>query len=353
MNLTCKICDSASISSHGEIEGYRADTFFTAMGCSICGTNFTIPTEIDEKIYEAIYKNVAAVPGYARYLHYAQQVLIEKDPLHYLMNSEDCYWGIVKTILDKTSGRRAENLIMEVGCGQGYLTYSLVKAGFNAIGLDISKTAVASARHRYGNYYFCEEAKTFFMKTKERPSLIILSEVIEHLPDPISFISELMDYLQPGGSIIVTTPNKDCCPPGVIWDTDLPPVHLWWFTAKGLEMIGDKLSCRVEFVNLDEFYKENVRFKKITGEDLYRRKPILDNEYHVITSADQKTSVISSIMKSIIKRVIPRNVFRQMQIKRAALSGLEVCTASTPISLCAMYSALPGRLSGPSLDNDI
>lgn len=353
MSLYCKICGSPALSSLGVIEGYRADTFFTVMGCSICGTNFTFPSEIDEKIYEAIYKHVAAVPGYARYLHYAQQVLKEKDPLHYLMNCEDCYWGIVQIILDKTRGRRSENLIMEVGCGQGYLTYALVKAGFNAIGLDISEAAVASARHRYGNYYFCEEAKTFFMKTKDRPSLIILSEVIEHLPDPISFISELMGYLQPGGAIIVTTPNKDFCPSGVIWDTDLPPVHLWWFTAKGLEMIGNKLSSRVAFVNLDEFYKENVSFKKITGEDLYRRKSILDNDYHVITSADQKAVAFSSILKSLIKRVIPRNLLRQIQIKRAALSGLEVCTASTPMSLCAMYSALPGRLSGTNLDKDI
>lgn len=353
LKLTCKICGAPSISSLGEIEGYRAGTFFDVMECSVCGTNFTLPTGPYGKIYEAIYKNVAVVPGYARYLHYARQVLKEKDPLHFLMNCEDCYWGIAQTILAETRGRRSENMILEVGCGQGYLTYALVKAGFNAIGLDISDTAVASARHRYGNFYFCEEAKTFFMKTKERPSFIILSEVIEHLPDPASFISELMDYLQPGGAIIVTTPNKAVCPPEVIWDTELPPVHLWWFTAKGLELLGEKLSCRVVFANLDEFYSENLRFKKVTGDDLYRRVSILDNEYRVITRADQEDAGFASILKSIFKRVIPRNVLRQIQLKRAALSGLEECTASNPITLCAIYSSLPRRLSGSNLDKNI
>jgi SAM-dependent methyltransferase len=353
LKSTCKICGSPSIRSLGEIEGYRADTFFEVMECSVCGTNFASPAEPDEKIYEAIYKNVATVPGYSRYLRYARQVVKEKDPLHYLMNCEDCYWGITQTLLAETRGRRSENLIWEIGCGQGYLTYALVRAGFNAIGMDLSETAVASARRRYGNLFFCEEAKTFFMKTKVRPSFIILSEVIEHLPDPVLFISELMDYLKPGGAIIVTTPNKAFCPPGVIWNTEPPPVHFWWFTAKGLEAIGEKLSCRVVFAKLDEFYSENVCFRKVAGGDLYRRAPVLDNEYRVITPAARETVGIASILKSILKRVLPRNALRQIRIKRAALSGLVECTAATPITLCAIYSALPGRLLRSNLDKDI
>ena len=351
--ITCKICGAPSINSLGEIEGYRADTFFDVVGCSVCGTNSVLPTESDEKVYEVIYNNVASIPGYSRYLHYARQVLKEKDPLRYLMNCEDCYWGVGQAILTETQDRRTESLIWEVGCGQGYLTYALVKAGFNAIGLDISETAVASARNRYGNFYFCEEAKTFFMKTKERPSFIILTEVIEHLSDPISCISELMNYLRPGGAILVTTPNKAVCPPSVIWDTELPPVHLWWFTAKGLEMLGKKLSCQVTFVNLDEFYSQNLRFIKITVDDLHRRSPFLDNEYNCITRVDQEAAGFASIMKSGIKRLIPRNLLRQLQLIRAAHSGFEECTASTPTTLCAIYSPLPRPLPGSNLDKDI
>ena len=61
----------------------------------------SLPTESDERIYEAIYNNVAIIPGYARYLHYARQVLLENDPLHYLMNCEECYWGIANTLLTR------------------------------------------------------------------------------------------------------------------------------------------------------------------------------------------------------------------------------------------------------------
>ena len=333
---TCKICDTTTATILGNIEGYRANTFYNVLGCSICETNFVSPNEVDEKIYETIYKNVSVVPGYSRYLHYAQQILKENDPLNYLMGCEDAYWGIAQTILSETTGSRSETLIWEIGCGQGYLTYALVKAGFNTIGLDISETAVESAKQRYGNFYFCEEAKDFFIKTKERPSFIILSEVIEHLPDPITFISELMHYIKPGGAIIITTPNKACCVPKVIWDTDLPPVHLWWFTAKGLKVIGENLICRTEFANLEEFYNENLQFRKIMSDDTYQRIPILDNKYNVIIGSDQVTR-FSQILKTIIKRVLPRNMLLQIQLKIATRKGLEQHTGLPPTTLCAIY----------------
>jgi len=340
MELTCKICGSQLINKLGEIEGYRTGTYFDVMGCNACESNFVLPCEPDDKVYEAIYKNVAVVPGYSRYLQYTRQILKEKDPLNYLMNCEDCYWGIAQIVLAEINSKKTKNLIWEVGCGQGYLTYALVKAGINAIGLDVSETAVALASQRYGDYFFCEEAKTFFMRTKERPSIIILSEVIEHLPDPVSFLSELMSYLQPDGAIIITTPNKDACQAGSIWDTELPPVHLWWFTAKGLEALGERLTCRAVFTNFDKFYSENLRFTAASDTEVQQRLPILDKEYRVIACGEQRASVFTSNMRLILKRVIPRNMLRKIQLKKAQRKGLSEILASNPTSLCVMYKAV-------------
>ena len=197
--------------------------------------------------------------------------------------------------------------------------------------------------------FFCEDAKSFFLRTNERPSFIILSEVIEHLTNPIFFISELLNYLRPGGSIIVTTPNKDVCSPKEIWDTELPPVHLWWFTKKGLQAVGKKLMCQVAFASLDGFYNENLRFKKITDDSSYRT-PILDNEYGVINTVNQEYALVL-LVKKIIKRVIPRSLLLKIQLKKAASLGLEKCTAETPSTLCAIYSELPSRLTNIGKNN--
>ena len=336
LKLICKICNTPSVSSLGEIEGYRADTYFDVLACSVCGSNF-VNADSDDKIYEAIYKNVTEVPGYARYFHYARQVLKEKNPLYYLMNCEDCYWGIVQSILAETGGNRAKNMIWEVGCGQGYLTYALMKAGFNAIGLDISESAIALARQRYGNYYFCGDVKSYSIEMNKRPNYIILSEVIEHLSDPVAFLAELKDCLQPGGAIIVTTPNKSICSLKTIWDTELPPIHLWWFTEEGLEALGKSLSCQVQFSNMDEFYIRNVRFKKNSDDYTCRRKPILNKEYRVILRPTSPSPPLNLMLKSVLMYVLPKKIYRKIQIKMAERSGFEVCTGSTPMSLCATF----------------
>lgn len=340
IGLTCKICNASSLRSLGKIEGYRVNTFFDVVGCPICETNFVLPNEPDEKVYETIYKNVAFVPGYARYLVYADQILKEKNPLEYLMNSEECYWGVAQAILAETQGSPpAESLIWEVGCGQGYLTYALRKAGFNSVGLDISETAVALAQRRYGNFYFCEEARDYLMRTKRRPSLIVLSEVIEHIPDPIAFVLELVSYLQPNGAIIITTPNKTACRSTAIWDTELPPVHLWWFTAKGLEALGERLSCKTMFVDFDQFYKKNQRYLGSNDSSVNQRLPFLDKEYRLIVRTDQSASTFFSNLKSIIKRTIPKHALRKIRKLNAKWHGSTEVSASNPVSLCVVYKA--------------
>lgn len=172
MKPICNICNSPSVSFLERIEGYRVNTYFDVMTCSACNSSFAFPCLADEKIYEAIYKNVEMVPGYSRYYQCARQILNEKDPLNYLANLDDCYWGIIETVLAESKIKKDNSLVLEIGCGQGYLTYALVRAGFNAVGLDVSESAVALARERYGEYYFCEEISKYFYRTNERPSII-------------------------------------------------------------------------------------------------------------------------------------------------------------------------------------
>jgi SAM-dependent methyltransferase len=340
MNQICNICNSPSVSFLGKIEGYRVNTYFDVMTCNACNSSFTFPYLADEKLYESIYKNVEMVPGYSRYYQYARQILNEKDPLDYLANLEDCYWGIIQAVLTESKIKKNIDLVLEVGCGQGYLTYALARAGFNAVGLDVSESAVAMARERYGEYYYCEEISKYFNRTNERPSIIILSEVIEHLSDPFSLLKELFSYLKPGGIVIATTPNKDACLTGAIWDTDLPPVHLWWMTQKGLEAIGGRLSCTAQFADFDKFYSNHLLFTTSAEIKVDKRNSIFDEDYRLIEKNNQRASFFSSTGKLFLKKFIPNNALRRLQLKKAQNNGLSRLTASNPASLCVTYRAV-------------
>ncbi|MBV9027219.1 MAG: hypothetical protein JO311_01265, partial [Candidatus Eremiobacteraeota bacterium] len=55
----------------------------------------------------------------------------------------------------------------------------------------------------------------------------------------------------------LTTPNRTYYGYDRPWSTDLPPVHLWWFSEESLRKIAERIGCRAEFVDFTEY---NARF---------------------------------------------------------------------------------------------
>jgi SAM-dependent methyltransferase len=74
-------------------------------------------------------------------------------------------------------------------------------------------------------------------------------EVIEHLEEPVAVMENALRLLSPGGSIVLTTPNRSFFGYDEPWSTDLPPVHLWWFSEDSINAIAERVSCSVEFVD--------------------------------------------------------------------------------------------------------
>jgi hypothetical protein len=63
--------------------------------------------------------------------------------------------------------------------------------------------------------------------------------------------------LGPGGSLVLTTPNRTYYGYDQVWSTDLPPVHLWWFSRESIQRLAQRVGCTAEFVDFSEF---NARY---------------------------------------------------------------------------------------------
>ena len=97
---------------------------------------------------------------------------------------------------------------LEVGCGRGEVVAHLRDAGIDALGMDISETAVrlASGRHP-GCRFVCHPVET-------RPwpggvaahDLVVSFEVIEHLLEPRDLLAGACEALRSGGFLALTTP---------------------------------------------------------------------------------------------------------------------------------------------------
>lgn len=109
-----------------------------------------------------------------------------------------------KAILDFIVGLK-ERDFLEVGCGAGDLACGLAKRGFEGLGIDYSEDAVSCAVSRLTSDRVKIEKKSID-EVKGTYSIVIACDVMEHYEDDIGFLKKLMDYLKPGGYLLVTVP---------------------------------------------------------------------------------------------------------------------------------------------------
>jgi len=189
----CEIC-GALLALDRVVPGYQEPDCYTILRCDACNTKVADPKVLDPRVYDAIYAMPGGPPGYDRNFQYARKVMRVRDPLSYLASRQDAFWGVERS-LDRVRNPR----ILDAGSGLGYLTYALRKAGYDAIGIDISAEAVSKARAAFGGFYYLESVESYASRSQERFNAIVLVEVIEHLEEPLAFMEKAINLLAPGG----------------------------------------------------------------------------------------------------------------------------------------------------------
>jgi 2-polyprenyl-3-methyl-5-hydroxy-6-metoxy-1,4-benzoquinol methylase len=136
--------------------------------------------------------------------------------------------------------------VLDVACGTGYGAPILAAAGLKGYrGVDISAEAIAIAQSRYK-----VSPKISFMLgdacglegiDDETIDVVVSFETIEHLADPRRFLAGLRRLLVPGGTLIVSTPNRAVRDPsGNLNSTPANPFHFReWNTSEFTQLLRD------------------------------------------------------------------------------------------------------------------
>ena len=106
---------------------------------------------------------------------------------------------------------------LDVGCGGGILSEKLKRLGANVTGIDASKNSIEIAQEhakksRLEINYKCMTTSKLLevqeQKTLNKFDLVIASEVIEHVYDRKTFLSDISNLCRPGGLVVFTTINN-------------------------------------------------------------------------------------------------------------------------------------------------
>lgn len=101
--------------------------------------------------------------------------------------------------------------VLELGCAHGGFVYLLNKTGYDATGLELSPSVVQFAQQTFSVPVLCGP-----LEKQQLPAnsidVIVLMDVIEHLPDPVATMRQALSLLKPDGIMIAQCP---CYPEGV------------------------------------------------------------------------------------------------------------------------------------------
>ncbi|MEP3481534.1 MAG: class I SAM-dependent methyltransferase [Fuerstiella sp.] len=96
--------------------------------------------------------------------------------------------------------------ILDLGCGDGLNAGKILTDLGDYVGVDVSETAVKSARQNGYDASLIEDAVDLPFDD-ETVDAVVSMEVIEHLMFPLRAVEEVSRILKPGGIVLLTTPN--------------------------------------------------------------------------------------------------------------------------------------------------
>ena len=129
--------------------------------------------------------------------------------------------------------------VLDVGCANGRFLRTLQALGWQCEGVEFNQSAVEACRAqgltvRHGDLESARFDNNCF-------DLITVRHVIEHLPDPDSFVCEASRILRTGGQLLIATPNSQALGRrwfGKYWFANDVPRHLILFSPSNLDMLA-------------------------------------------------------------------------------------------------------------------
>lgn len=233
-SVRCDFCGADDYTKRYEKRG------FWMVQCDQCGLVYTNPRLTRKKIHALYDADYFQGHGFDTSVDYVKEAAEHAGTERFTLDDWDC--ECISALLSKQGRSPAGADLIEIGCGTGVWLDKAKKHGFRCHGLELSEYAAGFVR-RTG---IPVETTSIEDSTHSDGSfdVVVMREVIEHLPRPIESLRTVYRWLKPGGVLFMATGNYDCLErrlKGSGWPYFMPEGHLTLFSNKTLTAYLEKV----------------------------------------------------------------------------------------------------------------
>jgi 2-polyprenyl-3-methyl-5-hydroxy-6-metoxy-1,4-benzoquinol methylase len=127
--------------------------------------------------------------------------------------------------------------VLEIGAGTGLFAMAAERAGYDVTGIEASSHAVDVASGRVRGTMICHDANRPLDLADASFDAAVMFDVIEHLHDYPTTLSEAFRVLRPGGLVVVITLNAFSVVRPLLgrrWSWHQDPTHVVLFSSRSL-----------------------------------------------------------------------------------------------------------------------
>lgn len=193
---------------------------------------------------------------------------------------------------------RVTNRYLDVGFGRGGTLRAAFSANWDVYGAELSRSAIEMATREGFNVTYGELSQVNY--PDDYFDVIVMSELIEHLEDPIPLLREASRILRHGGLLYLTTPHGDGVTRRLLcerWTVLARYEHIQLFSKEGVERMITANGFRdisVETKNVDP-YDYLFLFKPRRDPYSYVRTPMTQMIGEQVNSSPWRVGIKNAI----------------------------------------------------------
>ena len=221
--IDCPICGGLCALRFVNVSDPDSGDTFSILGCKSCeiGITYPVPTDLGRYYSADYYGNRHGI------------------------TADICDRRRLK-ILSRYTELSESGRLLDMGCGDGSFLMGARKSGWTTVGIE---TFADAARRRGLDVYESID------KACGKFDCITMWHVMEHLPDPLLVLDQLVDLLEPDGVLILAVPDAGSTQArlfGGDWLHLDVPRHLFHFNRTSLQTVFSKKRFEIDIIPKSE-----------------------------------------------------------------------------------------------------